>query len=150
MKTIRERRLKEFQRTLELVKEIIENKEILNTELDESRNKQIQENIDDLENLATNILTYVFTAEDLKLKSNEVDVKYTKEYIYILTQIEIAEDGLNPNRMFDNPIDLVACICRNASINEKQELIHNIMHYDYVPKEYDYYFGNQTYKRTFA
>ena len=45
MKTIRERRLKEFQRTLELVKEIIENKEILNTELDESRNKQIQENI---------------------------------------------------------------------------------------------------------
>ncbi len=150
MKTIRERRLKEFQRTLELVKEIIENKEILNTELDESRNKQIQENIDDLENLATNILTYVFTAEDLKLKSNEVDVKYTKEYIYILTQIEIAEDGLNPNRMFDNPIDLVACICRNASINEKQELIHNIMHYNYVPNGYEYYFGNRKYKRTFA
>ena len=150
MKTIRERRLKEFQRTLELVKEIIENKEILNTELDESRNKQIQENIDDLENLATNILTYVFTAEDLKLKSNEVDVKYTKEYIYILTQIEIAEDGLNPNRMFDNPIDLVACICRNASINEKQELIHNIMHYNYVPNGYEYYFGNRKYKRTFV
>lgn len=150
MKTIRERRLKEFQRTLELVKEIIENREILNTELDESRNKQIQENIDDLENLATNILTYVFTAEDLKLKSNEVDVKYTKEYIYILTQIEIAEDGLNPNRMFDNPIDLVACICRNASINEKQELIHNIMHYNYVPNGYEYYFGNRKYKRTFA
>ena len=149
MKTIRERRLKEFQRTLELVKEIIENKEILNTELDESRNKQIQENIEDLENLATNILTYVFTAEDLKLKSNEVDVKYTKEYIYILTQIEIAEDGLD-RRMFDNPIDLVTCICRSTSINEKQELTHNIMHYDYVPKEYDYYFGNQTYKRTFA
>ncbi len=150
MKTIRERRLKEFQRTLELVKEIIENKEILNTELDESRNKQIQENIEDLENLATNILTYVFTAEDLKLKSNEVDVKYTKEYIYILTQIEIAEDGLNPNRMFDNPIDLVACICRNASINEKQELIHNIMHYNYVPNGYEYYFGNRKYKRTFV
>ena len=150
MKTIRERRLKEFQRTLELVKEIIENKEILNTELDESRNKQIQENIEDLENLATNILTYVFTAEDLKLKSNEVDVKYAKEYIYILTQIEIAEDGLNPNRMFDNPIDLVACICRNASINEKQELIHNIMHYNYVPNGYEYYFGNRKYKRTFV
>lgn len=150
MKTIRERRLKEFQRTLELVKEIIENKEILNTELDESRNKQIQENIEDLENLATNILTYVFTVEDLKLKSNEVDVKYTKEYIYILTQIEIAEDGLNPNRMFDNPIDLVACICRNASINEKQELIHNIMHYNYVPNGYEYYFGNRKYKRTFV
>lgn len=150
MKTIRERRLKEFQRTLELVKEIIENKEILNTELDESKIKQIQENIDDLENLATNILTYIFTAEDLKLKSNEVNVKYTKEYIYILTQIEIAEDGLNPNRMFDNPIDLVACICRNASINEKQELIHNIMHYNYVPNGYEYYFGNRNYKRTFV
>ena len=147
MMTIRERRLKEFQRALELVKEIIENKEMLNTELNESKIKHMQKNIDDLENLATNILTYVFTAEDLKLKSNEVDAKYTKEYIYILTQIEIAEDGLDPSRMFDNPIDLVACICRSASINEKQELTHDIMHYDYVPNRYDYYFGD---KRTFA
>ena len=149
MKTIRERRLKEFQRALELVKEIIENKEMLNTELDENRTEQIQNDIEDLENLATKILEYVFR-EDLKLKSYEVDVKYTKEYIYILTEIEIEEDGLDPSRMFDNPIDLVTCICRSTSINEKQELTHNIMHYDYVPKEYDYYFGNQTYKRTFA
>lgn len=148
MMTIRERRLNEFQRALELVKEIIENKEI-NTELDKSSGEQLQDDIEDLENLVTKILAYVFT-EDLKLKSDEVDVKYTKEYIYILTEIEIEEDGLDPSRMFDNPIDLVACICRSASINEKKELIHNVMHYDYVPKEYDYYFGNQTYKRTFA
>ena len=142
--TKRERRLSEFQRALELVKEIIENKEMLKIKYD----KKIQDDIEDIEKLVTKILEYVFT-EDLNLESNEVDIKYTKEYIYILTEIEIEKAGLYPSQIFADSLDLITCICRSASINEKQELVHCIMHYDYIPKKYDYYFS-QTYKRTFA
>ena len=130
----RKRKLLELQQALNFTTEIIEERKRLKLK----SNKQLQNDVKDLEKLVSKILEYVLS-NNFKLKESEVDAKYTKEYLYILTDIEVAGDGVYLSKIFENSSALVTCIWKNTSINKKQELINEIIRDNYIFKNYDYY-----------
>lgn len=101
--------------------------------------EKLEEKMEAYLGVVQGLCTYIFSDSDFNLASNEIDINFIDEYIFILSDVEVDGDYLCFDEMFQDQNDFAELILKYYG-DASFKLIKDILTETFFQKSFDYYF----------